>query len=155
MRIRNVRVHLLGWLFLAAAGLGCVEAADVYLSISRGGGRRMRLAIPDFTQAEGGSAANGGLGQEMARILADDLRLYRFFELIDNPKLLQQAAQADAQAGDIVFKEWVELGAQALVKGTYSQEGRDLIVECRLFDVGGQSMIAGKRYRGPADAVAS
>jgi TolB protein len=155
MRVRNVRVHLLGWLFLAAAGLGCVEAADVYLSISRGGGRRMRLAIPDFTQAEGGSAANGGLGQEMARILADDLRLYRFFELIDNQKFLQEAAQADAQAGGIAFKEWAELGAQALVKGTFSQEGRDLIVECRLFDVGGQSMIAGKRYRGPADAAAS
>jgi TolB protein len=66
---------------------------------------------------------------------------------------LQEAAQADARAGEIAFKEWAELGAQALVKGTYSQEGRDLIVECRLFDVGGQSMIAGKRYRGPADTA--
>ena len=95
-----------------------------------------------------------GLGHEMARTLADDLRIYRFFDLIDNQKFLQEAAQADAQAGEIVFKEWAELGAQALVKGTYSQEGRDLIVECRLFDVGGQSMITGKRYRGPADTAA-
>jgi TolB protein len=155
MRIRDVRVHLLGWLFLTAAGLACVEAADVYLSISRGGGQRLRLAIPDFTQGEGSSAANGGLGHEMARTLADDLRLYRFFDLIDNQKFLQEAAQADARAGGIAFKEWAELGAQALVKGTFSQEGGDLIVECRLFDVGGQSMITGKRYRGPADAAAS
>jgi TolB protein len=155
MRIRDVRVHLLGWLFLTAAGLACVQAADVYLSISRGGGQRLRLAIPDFARDGGGSAANGGLGHEMARTLADDLRLYRFFELIDNQKFLQEAAQGDAQAGGIAFKEWAELGAQALVKGTFSQDGGDLIVECRVFDVGGQSMITGKRYRGPADAAAS
>ncbi len=155
MRIRYVRVHLLGLLFLTTVGLVGADAADVYLSISRGGGQRLRLAIPDFVRAEGGISTNGGLGHEMARILADDLRLYRFFDLIDNQQFLQEAAQADAQAGETVFKEWAELGAQALVKGTYSQEERDLIVECRLFDVAGQRMITGKRYRGPADAFAS
>jgi TolB protein len=155
MRIRYVRVHLLGLLFLTAVGLVGADAADVYLSISRGGGQRLRLAIPDFAPAEGGMSTNSGLGHEMARILADDLRLYRFFDLIDNQQFLREAALADAQAGETVFKEWAELGAQALVKGTYSQEGRDLIVECRLFDVAGQRMITGKRYRGPADAFAS
>jgi TolB protein len=155
MRIRYLRVHLLAWLFLTAVGLLCADAADVYLSISRGGGQRLRLAIPDFIRAEGGISTSGGLGHEMARILANDLRIYRFFDLIDNPQFLQEAAEADAQAGEIVFKEWAELGAQALVKGTYSQEGNDLIVECRLFDVTGQRMITGKRYRGPTDAFAS
>ena len=155
MRIRYVRVPLLGLLFLIAVGLVCADAADVYLSISRGGGQRLRLAIPDFVRAEGGISTNDGLGHEMARILADDLRLYRFFDLIDNQQFLQEAAQADAQAGETMFQEWAELGAQALVKGMYSQEGPDLIVECRLFDVAGQRMITGKRYRGPADAFAS
>jgi TolB protein len=155
MTIWYVRVHLLGVLLLIALALVGANAADVYLSISRGGGERLRLAIPDFAQAEAGLSTNDGLGHEMARILADDLRIYRFFDLIDNQKFLQEAARADAQAGETVFKEWAELGTQALVKGTYSQEGRDLIVECRLFDVAGQRMITGKRYRGPADAVAS
>jgi TolB protein len=155
MIIRCLRDTLLGVLLLSSVGVVCAEAADVYLSISRGGGQHLRLAIPDFVRGEGGSSANGGLGHEMARILADDLRIYRFFDLIDNQKFLQEAAQADAQAGDIVFKEWAELGAQALVKGTFSQDGRDLIVECRVFDVAGQRMIAGKRYRGPNDAFAS
>src|SRR5262245_32479458 len=155
MSIRYTRVYLLGWILTMTMGLLCAHAADVYLSISRGGGQRLRLAIPDFARAEDNSAANVGLGHEMARIVADDLRIYRFFDLIDDQRFLREAAQADAQAGAIVFKEWAELGAQALVKGTYSQEGGDLIVECRLFDVGGQSMIAGKRYRGPADAFAS
>jgi TolB protein len=155
MGIRHAGLYLLGGLAVMAFGLLGAEAADVYLSISRGGGQRLRLAIPDFAQAEGGSAANGGIGHEMARILADDLRIYRFFDLIDNQQFLREAAQADAQAGDIVFKEWAGLGAQALVKGTYSHEGRDLIVECRLFDVAGQRMITGKRYRGPADAFDS
>jgi hypothetical protein len=139
MSVKYARAHLLGWLFMMTIGLVSAHAADVYLSISRGGGQRLRLAIPDFTRAEGSSAVNGGLGHEMARILADDLRIYRFFDLIDNQKFLQEAGQADAQAGAIVFKQWAELGAQALVKGTYSQEGGDLIVECRLFDVGGRA----------------
>lgn len=151
---RYLRVNVLGLLFLTAIGLVCADAADVYLSISRGGGQRLRLAIPDFVRAEGEITPDGGLGSQMARILANDLRPYRFFELIENQKFLQEASQADAQAGDIVYKEWADLGAQALVKGTFSQDGRDLIVECRVFDVAGQRMIAGKRYRGPADAAA-
>ena len=59
MSIRYARVYLLGWLFMMTIGLVCADAADVYLSISRGGGQRLRLAIPDFTRAEGGSGANG------------------------------------------------------------------------------------------------
>ena len=99
MSIRYTRVYLLGWLLTMTIGLVCADAADVYLSISRGGGQRLRLAIPDFIRADGGSGANGGLGHEMARVLADDLRIYRFFDLIDNEKFLQEAAQADARAG--------------------------------------------------------
>jgi TolB protein len=155
MRTRYLRLYGLGLLFLTATGVAWVNAADVYLSISRGGGQRLRLAIPDFTRTEGGTPAEAGLGHEMARTLANDLRPYRFFDLIDNQQFLQEAAQADAQAGDIVFKEWADLGAQALVKGTYSQDGRDLIVECRVFDVAGQRMITGKRYRGPSDSAAA
>jgi TolB protein len=155
MGLRDHRCYVLALLLLVTVGQVGTDAADVYLSISRGGGQRLRLAIPDFVRSEGGSSTNSGLGHEMARILADDLRLYRFFDLIDNPRFLEEASQADAQAGEIVFKEWAELGAQALVKGTFSQDGRDLIVECRLYDVAGQRMITGKRYRGPADAYAS
>ena len=38
MRIRYTRVYLLGWLLTMTIGLVCADAADVYLSISRGGG---------------------------------------------------------------------------------------------------------------------
>jgi TolB protein len=115
----------------------------------------MRLAIRDFTPAEGETAADAGLGQTMARTLVNDLRPYRCFEVIDNPRFLHEALQAEAQADDIAFKAWAEIGAQGLVKGTYSQDGRDLVVECRLYDVGGQRMIAGKRYRGPTKAAST
>jgi TolB protein len=155
MIIRHRKIRWLGLLFLTAIGFAGAQAADVYLSISRGGGQRLRLAIPDFVRAEGGTTAEGGLGREMAGTLANDLRPYRFFELIENQKFLQEASLADAQTGDIAFRAWAEVGAQALVKGTYSQDGRDLIVECRVFDVAGERMITGKRYRGPADAVGS
>jgi TolB protein len=155
MRTRRLWWSLSAWLTVLIVGMMGVEAADVYLSISRGDGQRLRLAIPDFEPAAGAGLADAGLGHTMAKTLADDLRVYRFFEVLDNPRFLQEALQADAQAGDIAFKAWLELGAQALVKGTYSQDGRDLIVECRLYDVGGQRMITGKRYRGPADAASS
>jgi TolB protein len=152
---RYLKICFLGLLFAIAMGGPGAEPADVYLSITRGGGQRLRLAVPDFVRAEAGSTVDGDLGRDMARTLADDLRVYRFFELIDNQQFLREAAQADTQAGDIVFKGWAELGAQGLVKGTYSQDGRDLIVECRLFDVLGERMIGGKRYRGPADGASS
>jgi TolB protein len=143
------------WVLAVVMAAVAAEAADVYLSISRGGGQRLRIAIPDFKPEEGGSTADPALGQTMAKTLADDLRLYRFFGIIDNPRFLQEALQASAPGGDIAFKAWTEIGAQALVVGTYGLDGRDLLVECRLYDVGGQRMITGKRYRGPADAASS
>ncbi len=155
MTLRGSGIALLALGLLLAVWTPSSDAIDVYLSISRGGGQRLRLAIPDFERAEGKSTQDGSLGHEMAHTLAEDLRVYRFFDLIENQKFLQEAAQADAQAGNIAFKEWTELGAQALVKGTYTQDERDLIVECRLFDVSGQRMITGKRYRGPTDAMTS
>ena len=155
MVARPLRWFLTAWLMVLVIGVVATEAADVYLSISRGGGQRLRIAIPDFERVEGGSAVEAELGQMMAKTLANDLRVYRFFELIENPRFLREALQADAQAGDIAFKGWMEIGAQALVKGTYSHDARDLIVECRLYDVSGERMITGKRYRGPADAAAS
>jgi TolB protein len=154
-----MRTTGLRWVWMALLGLwlawaASAAAADVYLTISRGGAPRLRLAIPDFVAVDG-AGGDGGLGRALAKTLSNDLRVYRFFEIIDNPKFLQEASQADAQAGDIAFQAWADIGAQALVKGNYSQEGRDLIVECRLYDVAGQRLIAGKRYRGPSDAAAS
>lgn len=155
MTSKPVRWGLSAWPLLLLVGVMAGQAADVYLSISRGGGQQLRIAIPDFERTGGGIVADDGLGHTMAKTLADDLRVYRFFQVIDNPRFLQEALQADAQLGDIAFKAWMEIGAQALVKGNYSHDGSDLIVECRLYDVGGQRMITGKRYRGPRDAAAS
>jgi TolB protein len=155
MPIRYLRIAMLGLGLLVIACLHTADAADVYLSISRGGGQRLRMAIPDFTRSEGQKTVDGDLGRDMAQTLSDDLRPYRFFELIENRQFLEEAVQADVAAGDVVFKEWAELGAHALVKGTYRQDGRDIIIECRLYDVPGQRMITGKQYRGPSDAVAS
>jgi TolB protein len=155
MPTKRRHLALLGMGLFVIVGLVAAEAADVYLSISRGGGQRLRMAIPDFARAEGPSPADAGLGRDMAQALADDLRPYRFFDLIDNRQFLAEAAAADLVAGDVVFQEWAELGAHALVKGTYRHDGRDIIVECRLYDVPGQRMIAGKQYRGPSDAAAS
>jgi TolB protein len=146
---------LVGLALVLCLRVSVVDAADVYLTISRGGGQRLRLAIPDFMPPGETQTSDGGLGHEMAQTLAEDLRVYRFFDLIENPQFLREAAQADAHAGDIVFKEWADLGAQALVKGTYTQDARDLIVECRVYDVAGQRMITGKRYRGPSDSIGS
>jgi TolB protein len=155
MPTRHLCIVVLGLSLLVMACLDTANSADVYLSISRGGGQRLRMAIPDFARGEGPSTVNGGLGHDMAQTLSDDLRLYRFFELIDNRQFLEEAVRADVAAGDVAFKEWAELGAHALVKGTYRQDGRDIIVECRLYDVPGQRMITGKQYRGPSDAVSS
>lgn len=153
--MRRLPVWILGLTLLLGGWTLCTDAAEVYITIDpRGRGQRLRLAIPDFVRGEGEVTLDSGLGHEMARTLTEDLRVYRFFELIDNQQFLQEAAHADVQAGSIVFKEWAELGAQLLVKGTYTQDGRELIVECRLYDVPGQRMITGKRYRGPTDAVA-
>lgn len=131
---------------------GPAFGVEVYLNVERSQGRPLGIAIPHFDpDGVGGEALN--LSRQMAQILTQDLKLYGFFNFIANPDFLREASEADRKANQIVFKEWAELGAQLLVKGSYQVNDGQVVMDARLYDVDRGQQITGRRYTGTQKAI--
>jgi TolB protein len=140
---------------LAAAvllGAGPAFGVEVYLNVERSQGRPLGIAIPTF-DPDGVRGDALAYSRQMASILTKDLKLYGFFTFVDNQKFLSEASAADKRSNTIVFKEWAELGAQLLVKGTYEVTDGQVVINARLYDVDRGQQITGRRYTGPPTAI--
>ncbi|MFQ5892723.1 MAG: Tol-Pal system beta propeller repeat protein TolB, partial [Nitrospinota bacterium] len=115
-------------------------------------GRPLGIAIPPFNP-DGVSGPELDYSRQIVRILTHDLQLYGFFAFVKNETFLREASAADAKAGQIVFKEWAEIGAQMLVKGSYQVADGQVVINARLFDVDRGLQITGRRYTGPPTAI--
>ncbi len=110
-------------------------AVDLYLDVSKAKYRKIVIAIPDFQ-------GDGELGAEVAKIITDDLKFSGYFETIDNPLFLREAASK----GEGNFGEWMNLGAELLVRGNITA-GDEIILKCRLYDVKRGAQILGRTYK--------
>ena len=126
---------------------------EVFMQITRTGGEKIEMAIPDFEPSSDIPVKEAIPTETITDILKNDLRIYGLFNLIENPQFLKEANDIDRKEGKIVFKEWSLLGANALVKGSYTLENNNLSIEARLFDVSRGRQITGKRYTGLKDTV--
>ncbi len=115
---------------------GSLWAVDLYLDVSKGKYRKIVIAIPDFE----GHAVSGA---EAAKIITDDLKFSGYFKTIDNPLFLKEAASG----GEGNFGEWMNLGAELLVRGNITV-GDEIILKCRLYDVKRGRQVLGKVYKG-------
>ena len=90
----------------------------------------MAIAVPAMPVAPG---AGGSLGQQIAEVVASDLRSTGLFTPL-GPRGI--GGYSLAQANDPVYAEWRNAGASALVSGTVEPRGDGRItVGCYLFDV--------------------
>lgn len=124
-----------------------LEAADVFLDITKGGEGKLRIAVADFIDQ---SPVREDLSYQIRRILNNDLRMTGFFEPIENEGFLKEVSLKDQEEGSVVFKEWSLLGAQHLVKGEYTNSKDDLSLGFHLFDVNQGKLVAQKGYQAPA-----
>jgi TolB protein len=133
---------LLGTSALLMAGVLAPShaAAQVRIDITQGQVKPLPIAISYFV---GNTPAEGELGRELRRVIADDLERSGLFAPID-PAAHIQTPQALRGAAPR-FVDWRQINAQALISGAVEQQsdGR-LRVEFRLWDVLGESQMEGR-----------
>ena len=123
-------------------------AADVYLQVTKGGGKKIGIAIADFISQDH-STSSDNLSPQIKEIINNDLKVSGLFTPVENPLFIKEASAIDQKEGRIVFKEWALLGAQALVKGNYSSiNSYPLTMEFRLYEITSGRLMIKKRYRG-------
>ena len=97
------------------------------------------VAVPEFVSQQPG-AVNGG---ELAGILRNDLALTGLFSMVQPETPLPPTPQ-----GEPDFEAWGQIGAQAIVIGSFTVSGDKLTVEARLYDVALRKLEIGKRLTG-------
>ncbi|MDN3526453.1 Tol-Pal system beta propeller repeat protein TolB [Halomonas sabkhae] len=129
-----MRVLLTSW--LAALVLLCapLAQAELTIDITRGNEQATPIAVVPF--AEDGT----DLPQDIAQIVADDLRRSGYFTPLARQDMFAQPASSD----DVTYGDWKALDTRYLVVGRVSQEGGNVSIRYELMDVSGESRMLGE-----------
>ena len=137
--------------FMLALGLGLggfapiVTAEPLKIVIDSGVIEPMPYAVPDFIAENAGA---GKLAQELARVVADDLTGTGLFREIAADAYISKVTSFDAP---VAYGDWQAINAQALITGSVSASGDQVVVKFRLFDIfSGQQMGEGLQFAGSA-----
>ncbi len=97
------------------------------------------IAIPDL--------AGDSRGRDIARVIQNNLRNCGLFRPVDRQAFIQTPESA---AQTPRFQDWRVIGAQALVTGRVIDQGGQLRVEFRLWDVLPEQQLQGTAFTAPA-----
>ena len=125
-------------------------AAKVYIYIDSPATTEFPIAIPDFKNL-GSVPDTKKVATALSSVIAQDLEISGLFRLVNPETFLENPDSSDITSDSINWRDWTAIGAEALIKGGYSQEGSRVMVEVRLFDVVRGDFITGKRYSGKPD----
>jgi TolB protein len=95
------------------------------------------MGVPDTIEQGGDTSEMAG---EVDRILRRNLELSGFFDVMDEDFFFDPAEEG-MSAADINFSNWLNVGAQALVKSGIRQSGDSYTLDLRLYGVGEASQI--------------
>jgi TolB protein len=135
-------VSILLVLAIAPAAYG-----KVYINIDSPSTQKFPIAITTFKNMNDASAQES-LSPWFADTLGKTLEITGFFNILDRKAFLVDQAKLGIATENIQFSAWSGIGAESLVTGGFTVNGRDLTLECRLFDVIQGKLIVGKRYTG-------
>ena len=113
--------------------------ARVYLDIDSPTVKKIPIVVPGLINQ---GTSDSALGNTAATLLMRDLDFTGYFQMIDPRGFLGRPEAS----GSIDFNAWTLTGADLLVKGVYRQEGSQIKMELRLYDLLQGKSILGKEY---------
>ncbi len=102
------------------------------------------IAIPDVKTTSGPSDA----ADDMTDSLRFDFNLAATFKVLDPKSYLANPAKEGLAAASIKFENWVNVGAEGLLKGGVMVSGETLKADMRFFDVASGRQLLQKSYSG-------
>ncbi len=106
------------------------------------------FAVPTF-QAETGSA--GPYAQEISRVIAADLSGTGLFREIPSSAFISDITNF---AAPVQYADWKAINAQALIAGAVSEQGGQITVKFRVYDIfSGAELGQGLQYTGTIDGI--
>jgi TolB protein len=136
----------LGILFIISLLFPGHSFGRIFIDINAPSVRKFKIAIPDFKNLST-KDQYPELASKLPGIVSEDLDFSGYFSPIDKEAFLEEK-DSSLTLENIRFKDWSVIGAELLLKGSYTCIGSSLEVEIRLFDVFWGRQILGKRALG-------
>ncbi|MEJ0061823.1 MAG: Tol-Pal system beta propeller repeat protein TolB [Alphaproteobacteria bacterium] len=134
--------YFIALLVTVLALMAAPARAELRIDITRGTVEPIPIALPVFA---GSTAEAAQVGRDMAKVIENNLLRSGLFRTVDPKSFIQDAASLQVQPR---FPDWRVLNTQALVVGKVEpQDGGQLRVEFRLWDVFSESQMAGLSYK--------
>jgi TolB protein len=138
VRVRRLLPGAIGLLAIAVAFLAPwapppaphAQGVDVFLNVTGGGGRKLNIAIPEFTVVAGPDTA--GHAKTLATVAGADLTFSGLFSVVS------ATGSIPANDADALRRSWTDFaaaGAHAGVHGLLAVRGPRLEAEMRLYDL--------------------
>jgi len=124
---------------------GGTTAGGQVIDITRARTDPIPIALPDFA---GSSPAAQQLGQNITRVIANNLRNSGLFRPVERAAYIQTP---EAAAAAPRFQDWRVIGAQALVTGRAEPQGDRARIEFRLWEVNSEQQLQGTAYTAAAN----
>jgi TolB protein len=144
------RIAALLFVALSAGYLAFPQSTDITLGISETASRMIPLALPGFVPAS--TPQTQKAANEITETLRGDLSFSGFFNVV-KPALYSDIIGYSEKK--VLYKEWLEIGAESVVLGKVLEEPGKIAVEGRLYDNRQQQLVMGRRYRGEPEAARS
>ncbi len=131
-----------------SATTATAQQGPLRIEITEGVIEPLPFAVPTF-QVETGSA--GAIAEEISRVIAADLSGTGLFREIPSSAFI---ANVTNFASPIQYADWKAVNAQALITGAVSEQGGQINVKFRVYDVfSGTELGQGLQYTGTTDGV--
>jgi len=130
---------------VSASAQGAEKATD--LVIEKPGDHRTPVAVPTFAAAPGLES----VAKMMSDVIAYDLDYSGECKVMPKEAYPPSFKGFTSDATQVDFAAWKAVGIEHLVYAYITQEGNDVVAQCRLFDVRASQQVVGKQLKEGAE----
>jgi len=131
------------------------SGAQVQIDINQAKTKKSLIAFPSL-QFNGNPSVTKNyqtVGAELFRVMMNDLSVSTYFQFISQDAFLEDAAKTGikpfpADPNGFKFDSWKQIGAEFLIRGSFSIAGDSLSLETYVYNVNRGAVVLAKKYKG-------
>ncbi len=154
-----MRVWLLVFILLLSP-IAQAQESQIYIDVGQAQVKKSLLALPPlvYVGSQGTNRAHIEAGQNLFRVIYNDLSVSNFFTFVKPEAYLEDPAKvglrpAPGAPGGFNFANWKTIGTEFLVRAAYQVIGNDLSLEAYVYHVPTGRQVMGKNYKGGLNAT--
>jgi len=129
--------------------------AQIQIDVTEAKTRKSFIAFPPLQAAEGSSAKASVIkvGDELFQIISNDLGMTSYFQFVSPAAFLEDPSKTSVrpfpdEPNGFKFESWKTIGADFLIRGTFSVEGTTVHMEAFVYKVDSATVVLSKKYKG-------